>query len=81
MEDRKSFINRGTKQLMMARLLTSSFPGKIGFPWRSSAKIQPTDHISTAGPYFVVPSSNSGGLRKMKITGSHSNYLLSFSPC
>lgn len=36
----------------------------MGFPFKSSAKIQPTDHISTAGPYFVAPSSNSGGLPK-----------------
>jgi len=42
---------------------TSFFPGNIGFPLRSSAKIQPTDHMSTAGPYFVLPSSNSGGLQ------------------
>lgn len=46
---------------------TSSFPGKIGFPCRSSAKMQPTDHISTAGPYLVVPSSNSGGLFQLEL--------------
>lgn len=50
--------------------LTSSLPGKIGLPCRSSAKIQPTDHISTAGPYFVVPRSNSGGLFNSKITNN-----------
>lgn len=55
----------------MSRLftgLTSFFPGKIGFPCKSSANMQPTDHISTAGPYFVAPRSNSGGL--LKITRS-----------
>ncbi|KAJ0454114.1 hypothetical protein HanIR_Chr15g0736541 [Helianthus annuus] len=48
----------------MRIILASSLPGKIGFPCSSSAKIHPTDHMSTAGPYFVVPSSNSGGLFK-----------------
>ena len=42
---------------------TTFFAGNIGFPLRSSAKIQPTNHMSTAGPYFVLPSSNSGGLQ------------------
>lgn len=42
--------------------LTSFFPGKIGFACKSSANMQPTDHMSIAGPYFVAPSSNSGGL-------------------
>ena len=58
-------------------VITSSFPGKIGFPWRSSAKIQPTDHISTAGPYFVAPRSNSGGLQILNRNGSHSSRAFS----
>ena len=48
--------------LSLLSFLTSSLPGNTGFPWRSSAKIHPTDHMSTAGPYFVLPSNNSGGL-------------------
>ena len=42
---------------------TTFFAGNIGFPLRSSAKIQPTNHMSTAGPYFTLPSSNSGRLQ------------------
>lgn len=42
--------------------LTSVFPGKIGSPFKSSANKQATDQMSTAGPYSVAPSSNSGAL-------------------
>lgn len=41
----------------------SSFPGNRGLPVKSSAKIQPTLHMSTSGPYFVAPSRSSGGLQ------------------
>lgn len=41
---------------------TSCLPGRMGLPWSNSAKMQPTDHMSTAGLYLVDPSSSSGGL-------------------
>eukprot|EP00983_Pelagomonas_calceolata_P106945 1159287-Pelagomonas_calceolata.AAC.4 len=37
-------------------------PGKMGFPTSSSAKMLPTLHMSTSGPYRSAPSSSSGGL-------------------
>jgi len=44
--------------------LTSFLPNIMGFPHKSSAKMQPADQMSTAEPYLVAPSSNSGGLLK-----------------
>lgn len=46
--------------------ITSSFPGKSAFPVSSSAKIQPADQISTAGPYCLDPRRSSGGLHQLK---------------
>lgn len=42
---------------------TSFLPGRMGLPWSNSAKMQPTDHMSTAGVYLVDPIRSSGGLR------------------
>jgi hypothetical protein len=47
---------------LTAKVQTSFLPGRMGLPWRSSAKMQPTDHMSTAGVYLVDPISSSGGL-------------------
>lgn len=41
---------------------TSFLPGRMGLPWSNSAKMQPTDHMSTAGVYLVDPIRSSGGL-------------------
>ncbi|CAI9755851.1 unnamed protein product [Fraxinus pennsylvanica] len=35
---------------------------KIGFPFKTSANMQPKDHMSTAGLYFVAVRSNSTDL-------------------
>lgn len=55
-------LSSAGKKIWIYNKQTSAFPGKTGFPCRSSANIQPTDHMSTAGPYLVAPRSNSGGL-------------------
>lgn len=39
-------------------------PGKSGLRVSSSAKMQPTLQLSTAGPYCSAPSSSSGGLHQ-----------------
>jgi hypothetical protein len=43
----------------------------MGLPCRSSAKIHPTDHMSTAGVYLVEPISSSGGLIREKSRVEH----------
>ncbi|KAL4556174.1 hypothetical protein LXL04_038817 [Taraxacum kok-saghyz] len=40
---------------------TSVLPGIMGFPAKSSARMQPALHKSTPTPYSVAPSKSSGG--------------------
>lgn len=40
----------------------SVVPGKRGTLSNNSANIQPVDHISTEGPYYLAPNNISGGL-------------------
>eukprot|EP00826_Nyctotherus_ovalis_P003919 TRINITY_DN10814_c0_g1_i11.p1 TRINITY_DN10814_c0_g1~~TRINITY_DN10814_c0_g1_i11.p1 ORF type:complete len:101 (-),score=4.43 TRINITY_DN10814_c0_g1_i11:265-567(-) len=40
----------------------SELPGKIGAPTRSSAKTQPSDHVSEGDPYAGSPKMVSGDL-------------------
>jgi hypothetical protein len=57
---------------LTAKVQTSFLPGRMGLPWRSSAKMQPTDHMSTAGVYLVDPISSSGGLGSQQKIDSNS---------
>ena len=43
-------------------------PGKIGFLFSNSAKIQPTDQTSTDAPYSVYANNNSGALYHLVAT-------------
>ena len=45
--------------IMQANCSCSFSPGKIGYPVRSSARIQPSDHMSIGMPY-VMPRMTSG---------------------
>ena len=65
--------------------LTSSLPRNSGLPVHSSTNIHPSDHMSTATPYFVAPSIISGaryhsvitlGLRHTCATGCGMNLAM-----
>ncbi len=50
-----------SKEKILCSCSISAFPGKSGLRVSSSAKMHPTDHMSTAVEYCLAPSSSSGG--------------------
>lgn len=50
------------RQARKHKEITSVLPGIMGFPVKSSARMQPALHKSTAAPYWEEPSRSSGGL-------------------
>ena len=63
-----SSVGVPSRRVILSSCCASSAPGKRGRPSSSSAKMQPTDHRSTSGPYRVAPSSSSGGRYHSVIT-------------
>eukprot|EP00967_Tisochrysis_lutea_P123827 scaffold206491_cov44-Tisochrysis_lutea.AAC.1 len=57
---------------------SSPLPGSSGEPRTNSAKMQPSDQTSTAGPYIVAPRRSSGARYHSVTTGCV--YALSGSP-
>lgn len=55
---------------MICNWLRVVFPGNKGCLLTSSAKIQPTDHMSTALEYFYDPRTISGALYHLVATNS-----------